>query len=105
MFVGETVFFVPAKTTYKDADRRGPGGDRKAPWLLWGKRATGIGLETDNPLSKAGFRPHGRPKGFPIAPWTPSDASSLICPWTRHPKPKGLGDCLYGEVSFLPMLL
>jgi len=41
-----------------------------------------------------------QPGGFPIAPWTPSDASSLIWPLTHYPKPKGLGDCLCVGLSF-----
>ena len=52
-----------------------------------------------------GFRPHGRPKGFPIALWKPSDASSLIWPLTHHPKPKGLGDFLCVDFSFESMFL
>ena len=37
-------------------------------------------------LCEVRFRPHGRPKGFPIALWKPSDASSLIWPLTHHPE-------------------
>jgi len=46
-------------------------------------------------VCKVRLRPRGRPKGFPIALWKPSDASSLIWPLTHHSKPKGLGDYLY----------
>ena len=63
--MGDYPLFI-ARVTIIGGLRRGPGGDRKAPWLLWGKREAGIGLETDHTLYKVRFRPHGRPKGFPV---------------------------------------
>jgi len=116
----ETVFFVPAKTTYKDADRRGPGGDRKAPWFIRQRDVAGIGIESAQSSVQGEVSPSRATKGLSGRPpplrsgnspsatahwavrflWKPSDASSLIWPLTHHPKPKGLGDCLYMGFSF-----
>ena len=120
MLAEETVFFVPAKTTYKDADRRGPGGDRKAPWFIRQRDVAGIGIESAQSSVQGEVSPSRATKGLSGRPpplrsgnspsatahwavrflWKPSDASSLIWPLTHHPKPKGLGDCLYMGFSF-----
>ena len=66
--MGDYPLFI-ARSTLIGGDSEGvQEGDRKAPWLLWRKRATGIGLETDDPLSKVRVSPSRATKGLSDRP-------------------------------------
>jgi len=91
-------FFAGAKSTHKDADRRGPGGDRKAPWLLRHRQANFIRLlQKNTPEILRDFRVMGQgpnkttcirrfPKGDRKALWSPVRAKPHLA--QRH-SPKG----------------
>ena len=68
MLVEETVFFVPVKTTHKDADRMGPGGDRKAPWFIRQRDVAGISIEMEQSFVQVEVSPSRATKGLSDRP-------------------------------------
>ena len=76
--IGGFSFVYCPDNSHRRGLRRGPGGDRKAPWLLWGKRATGIGLDAVQSFVQGEVSPSRATKGLSDRPLETFGVPSLV---------------------------